>query len=383
MSDTAPTPALAFTSRMGNLLKLRDRLLVSRRFQEWAAACPLTRPIARRRARALFDLCAGFVYSQVLSACVRLGVFQALAQGPLSVQQVAQRVGLTVDAAERLLISATSLKLVSRRGADGYGLGELGAAVLANPGVVAMVEHHTILYRDLADPVALLRGETRATGLGAYWSYARSDQPADLQDTQVAEYTHLMAASQSMIANEILASYPLGKHRCLLDVAGGDGSFLVAAASRAPRLELCLFDLPPVAALAEQRFARQGLQQRARAVGGDLYRDALPGGADVISLVRVIHDHDDAAAQAILRSVKQALPKGGVVVLAEPMSESRGAEAISDAYFGFYLMAMGQGRLRTPAMLAQMLRDAGFQRVKRWKTRMPMLVSVLTARVPG
>ena len=36
------------------------------RFQRWAANSPLTRWIARRRARALFDLCAGFVYSQIL-----------------------------------------------------------------------------------------------------------------------------------------------------------------------------------------------------------------------------------------------------------------------------------------------------------------------------
>ena len=49
----------------------RDRVLASPRFQAWAAAMPLTRPIARKRARALFDLCAGFVYSQVLVACVR------------------------------------------------------------------------------------------------------------------------------------------------------------------------------------------------------------------------------------------------------------------------------------------------------------------------
>ena len=42
---------------------------------------PLTRPIARRRARELFDLCAGFVYSQVLLACVRLRLFEILAEG--------------------------------------------------------------------------------------------------------------------------------------------------------------------------------------------------------------------------------------------------------------------------------------------------------------
>jgi demethylspheroidene O-methyltransferase len=44
--------------------------LVSRpSFRAWAARFWLTRPIARRRARALFDVCAGFVYSQVLFAC--------------------------------------------------------------------------------------------------------------------------------------------------------------------------------------------------------------------------------------------------------------------------------------------------------------------------
>ena len=48
--------------------ELRNRLLASPAFQSWASAFPLTRPIARRRAKAAFDLTAGFVYSQVLLA---------------------------------------------------------------------------------------------------------------------------------------------------------------------------------------------------------------------------------------------------------------------------------------------------------------------------
>ena len=64
------------------LFALRNRFLASPRFQRWASSFPLTRPIARRRARALFDLCAGFVYSQVLQACVRLRLFDALNRRP-------------------------------------------------------------------------------------------------------------------------------------------------------------------------------------------------------------------------------------------------------------------------------------------------------------
>ena len=70
---------------------VRDFLLSSRRFQRWAAAFPLTRPIARRRAADLFDLCAGFVYSQVLFACVRLHLFEQLNAAPATAEALAAR----------------------------------------------------------------------------------------------------------------------------------------------------------------------------------------------------------------------------------------------------------------------------------------------------
>ena len=43
---------------------------------------------------------------------------------------------------------------------------------MGNPGVVAMIEHHAMLYGDLKDPIALLRGDVGAGQLAAYWPYA-------------------------------------------------------------------------------------------------------------------------------------------------------------------------------------------------------------------
>ena len=139
---------------------LRDRLLTNPRFVTWAGAFPLTRFVARKRAGALFDLCAGFVYSQVLFACVKLGAFDVLRQEPLSFEDFASRVRLPLESAERLLQAAKALDLVDQRGPGRFGLGPLGAAMIANPGIAALVEHHAHLYGDLADPVALLRGDT-------------------------------------------------------------------------------------------------------------------------------------------------------------------------------------------------------------------------------
>lgn len=362
-------------------LALRDRLLGSARFQRWASLFPLTRPIARRQVRALFDLCAGFVYSQVLLACVRLKLFDLLAERPRDAQELAPRLSMPVESAERLLRAAASLGLLERRGAGRYGLGMLGAALRANPGVLAMVEHHAVLYEDLRDPVGLLRGDRR-TALRRYWAYADGERGERPDAAAVEAYTALMGASQPLVAEEVLDAADLGRHRCLLDVGGGDGSFLLAVAARLPHLQLKLFDLPPVAERAGARFAEAGLAGRAEAIGGDAFTDPLPRGADVISLVRVVHDHDDAAVLGLLRAVRAALPPGGRLVLAEPMAGTAGAEPIGDAYFGFYLFAMGQGRARTPAELTALLHAAGFERVRLRPTHIPLLTSVMEAHVP-
>jgi demethylspheroidene O-methyltransferase len=368
------------SSYIDRVLDWRDRLVASEGFRRWASAFPLTRPIARRRAAALFDLAAGFVYTQVLAACTKLRVFDLLSAGPATAGELAPRVGLTPEATDRLLAAAVALDLLSRRSGGRYGLGPLGAAVVDNPGLTAMIEHHAMLYGDLADPIALLRGEAGETRLMRYWAYARAGDPGGLNPESVAAYSSLMAASQPMVAAEILAAYPLARHRCLLDVGGGEGAFLRAAAAAAPHLRLMLFDLPAVAERARAKLDASGLAGRAEALGGNFFLDPLPKGADIVSLVRVVHDHDDAAAKAILRAVRQSLPAYGTLLLAEPMAETPGAQPSGDAYFGFYLLAMGSGRPRTVGELDRMLAEAGFRERKLIPTRTPMLTRLIVAQ---
>ena len=356
----------------------RDRLLSSAEFQRWASTFPLTRPIARRRANALFDLCAGFVYSQVLLACVRLGVFEALRTGPRSLDELGTLLSLPAEASSRLLDAAAALHLLARRSGGRYGLGALGAALIGNPGAMAMIEHHGLLYADLSDPVGLLRGERTDTALAHLWPYAGDAKAADLEAENVAAYSTLMAASQPLVGADVLDAYRLDRHRCMLDLGGGDGTFLIQAAAAAPNVKLMLFDLPAVAERARASFAAAGLQDRAHAFGGDFRTDSLPLGADIISLVRVIHDHDDEAALTILSAAWQALPPGGTLLLAEPMAGTPRAGGVA-AYFAFYLLAMGSGRPRNPEELTALLHTAGFIRVRAPRTRRPMLVRVLVA----
>lgn len=364
------------------LLDWRDRLLASPDFQRAAARFPLTRWIARRRAKALFDLVAGFTYSQVLLACVRLGIFDWLLERPRSLGELVLHSGLDEDAANRLLAAAISLGLVERRRDQRFGLGPLGAPMAHSRALAAMVEHHAVLYADLADPVALLRGlppATASTRLSEVWGYAANPEPGGLDDARIAGYSALMSASQSLVADQILDAYPLARHRHLLDVGGGEGGFAISVSRRHPHLQVTVFDLPAVAARARERLQREGLGSRVSATGGDFVRDALPPGADIATLVRVVHDHDDEVAQGLLQSVHAALPDGGVLLIGEPMSGTAGAEAMGDAYFGMYLLAMGSGRPRTPERLGAMLAGAGFRRTRLLATSLPLQTRVIAA----
>lgn len=378
----------------------RDARLTSAGFRRWASRFPLTRPLARRRAAQLFDLLSGFVYSQVLAACVELRLFEALRHGPLPVEALAGRARLEPDAMRRLLDAAVSLRLLERRAGGRYGLGPLGAPMVDDEAIAAMVRHHAVLYADLRDPVALLRagsgdragaapdgdphGAHPAPGaaMSRYWPYAVGHAPGALDDAQVAEYSALMSASQPLVGEEVTAVAPFARHRHLLDVGGGEGRFLIQVAEAAPHLRLSLLDLPAVAERARERLAAAGLAGRAAAFGGDFLADPLPPGADLITLVRVLFDHPDERCVRLLRRIHDALPPGGAVLIAEPMAGVPGVERMGDAYYSFYLLAMGRGRARSAEAHRALLQAAGFPTAQALPTPMPLQASVLIAVKP-
>jgi len=362
-------------SLLDRIRNLRNRLVSDPSFQGWTARFPLTRPVARAKAAALFDLSAGFIYAQTALAFVQLDLPRRLVAGPLSSEDVARLGDMPAESADKLLKAATALGLSEPRSGGRWGLGEQGAALLGAPGVEAMIRHHPLLYADLQDPLALLRRGGGGGVLSGYWPYAEGQQA---RAAAVAAYSELMAASQAMVAEQVLNAWPVRRHRRLLDVGGGHGAFLRAVHARAPQLKLSLFDLPAVVEQARAAFTADGLD--VEMTGGSFFDDPLPTGADLITLIRILHDHDDGPVMRLLRRVRKALPTGGTLLIGEPMSGPGGSAKVGDAYFGFYLLAMGSGRARTFAELRGMLIEAGFQTVRRRSTNLPLVAGVLTAQ---
>jgi len=353
-----------------------DQWMTSPRFYRWAISNPLTRWVTRRRAAQLFDVMAGFVHSQVLLACVRLQVFELVKEQPRTLDQLAQHCRMPAAAMQRLVQSAVAIRLLELRGEDGYGLGTLGAPVAADPGLRLMIEHNAVLFDDMRDPLALLRDEIQPH-MQAYWPYMNGDNPQGWEAEKVARYSELMSASQRFVIEELLASYDFSVHRQVLDVGGGKGGWVLALAQKVPSLKLHLMDLPPVAALAAERMEKAGVANRVKVHGGSFISNALPSGADLVTLVRVAHDHPDVVVKALLVKIYNMLPSGGRLLLAEPMAQPPGQPPVGDAYFHFYLLAMGSGRLRMPQELRTLMLEAGFESVEPVANPMPMHTRLL------
>lgn len=369
-------------SLLDRLLALRDRIYSNPTFHRLAPRWPVFRQVALARSRQVFDICAGFTYTQTLTACLDLQILEYVRDQPRSALEVAANTGLTLESITRLLDAAVSLGILGRRSAARYGLGRLGGPILAQPSVRRMARHNMLLYQDLMRPVELLtRAPGSVTAVGSFFPYAETAQPDRLGMERSETYSALMSDTITPIADDVISSGALDGCRVLLDVGGGNGQFLEAAGTRLPSLEeLRLFDLPSVVEGAVARFRASPVGDRFRPSAGNFHDMQLPDGNDAVTLIRILLDHDEQKGVALLKKVRASLNPGGRLIVAEPMKGIPGAaDRTADVYFSFYLYAMGRGRSRHVDQLRTMLQTAGFTRVRRVRETYPVFASLLVA----
>ena len=358
----------------------RNRLLRNPAFRRFAEKMPIFQGIARSNAYDLFRMAGGFIHSQVLVSCVNLGIFDLLKDGALPLADIAGKTSVPAARLEHLLRAAAALRLLETRSGNRFGLGILGASIVDSDGMKAIFEHHALLYRDLVDPVAMFRGDVQAEYMQRLWSYAGDQDESGLDAAGVTTYTELMARSQTMVAEQVLDAWSMKDCRSLLDIGGGSGVFAMAAGERWPSLKLSVADLPPVAEIARERLAATEAGSRVTVIGANAVTDALPDGFDVVSFIRILHDHDDDVVRKLLANARKAVAPGGTLLIGEPLADAPGAGPLIDAYFNVYLLAMGSGRPRRFDELKSFLEEAGFEEIRLRPTRIPLITSVITAK---
>jgi SAM-dependent methyltransferase len=334
------------------------------------APSSMNAPEAEPTPEGIRQLLMAYVGSQALLSGIDLGVFDALADdGPLAPEALARRLALPASSLQRLLTYLCARSLLEKRGA-GY----------ANSAAV-----DTYLVRDRP---AFLVGDARL-GQDLYRLFTflsdaiREDSnrwpqtfPGRNPDACAAVYRDpaalrrflsRMATATRPVAVEVCDIFNFSAARCLLDLGGGTAVLAITVLQAYPHLRGISFDRPAAAPIAREHITDAGLADRLVVASGDMLADALPAGADVITLGWMLHAWDDERALAVLRRCHAVLEPGGAVLVLEALLEEDGTGPLAAAELSLTsLVATQGGRERTATEYRALLGAAGFAR---WQVR--------------
>lgn len=331
---------------------------------------PSAPPIAR--------LASGFWVSQALYVVAKLGIADLLEDGPRSVEALASAAGANAGALGRVLRALASFGIFEQQEDGCWRL--TPAAEPLRSGVSGSMRAFVVM---LGEPESW-------RAWGEFLHSVKTGQPAfehvfgapvfrymSEHPDAAAIFDAAMIARSAAEDEAMLAAYDLSSSNEIVDVGGGRGALLLAALNRHPRLDGVLFELPHVIDGARESIGADLPADRCRFHAGDFFRDALPAGADVYVLKKVIHDWDDARARQILAACRRAMSRNSSLLLIEPVIPPGNGPSFAKLLDLFMLVWPG-GQERTEDEHRTLLASAGLALVRIVPTASP--VSVIEAR---
>lgn len=297
-------------------------------------------------------------HAPTLAIADELGVFSALRDRPSTAAELAATLGLEVRATEAMAGLLASLEFLSQ--ADGrYCLTDPARTYLLpeSPyywgGMLRRIRDNPLDCKKLIE--SLRRGKAAADArLTGMWNPSKPPPEA------LVAFTHAMHAHSFALAMRAMPSFGLRGVTKLLDVAGGSGSYSIAAALHHPELRCTLLDLPAVCGVATDYAAKLGVGARVSTVAGDMFSDAFPTGHERILMSDIFHDWDDERCAVLARRAYEALPRGGRILLHEMLlSDSKDGPAVAVAY-SMIMVLITEGRQRSAREISEILTAAGF-----------------------
>jgi hypothetical protein len=309
--------------------------------------------------------------AQAITAAVELGIADALADGPLRVEELASRVNADPDALRRLLRALIGRGVFRQRRDGCYELNPLAdtlrsSAPLTAVGLARMVgsRQHREHWSYLVD--AIRTGEAvipALTGTDAFDYLSREPELAEAFNRAMAETTEMTVAS-------LMAAYSFDPYPTVVDVGGGVGQLLAAILAATPTARGILYDLPHAVVEAQPLLRQQGIADRVRVVEGSFF-DSVPAGADIYVLKNVIHDWPDDQAVEILRNVHAATKIGTMILLIEFVIPVHKREYIGH-WTDLEMLLTQAGRDRTAVEYRALLERAGFRVTRVVPTASPL-----------
>ncbi|MEV5439845.1 methyltransferase [Streptomyces sp. NPDC052682] len=303
----------------------------------------------------LRELVFGAACAAALRAAARLGVADALGDGPMAVEDLAAAVKTEPQPLRRLLRALSCHGVFAER----------------EDGTFAHTDMSRLLREDAPNSLRditlwctepwtwdawPLLDEAVRTGRNVvedlygkeFFTYLNEDAPesADV-------FNRAMTTSSRQSARDVAELLDLSGASSVADVGGGQGHVVASLLEKYPALRGTLLDLPRVVENADPRLRDGGpLAGRVSIVPGDC-RAAVPVKADVYVIKNILEWDDDSTAR-LLRNVIEAGGPGARVVAIENLVDDTPSMRFSTAMDLMLLLNVGGAKHTTDSMVRRL-----------------------------
>jgi hypothetical protein len=325
-----------------------------------AAATAVDLDVGPDDAIRLHRLMTAYLSSKAIFAGVQLGVFDALAAGPATAEEVAARVAVPERSARVLLLALAGEELVVR--SDGRYRNTPMANVFlvsGSPRYMGVLARHQDNH--FAKLVEL--GEALRTGRPVMLAEQYTGDYSAGPQQWARRWAQVFRASSHLMADDLAAAVSLDGRRHLVDLGCASCSYSISLARANPGLAVTAVDQPAVAEVGREFVAEAGMSERIAVEPGNIFDDGYPD-CDVALLSHVIQGFSRERARALLAHVYDWLPEGGLLIVHSHLPER--AQVPFPYLFGLILLINNTqgGEAHDQALTEQWLGEIGFRQVR-------------------
>ncbi|MGW2126911.1 methyltransferase [Streptomyces sp. NPDC001758] len=336
--------------------------------------------LARKLAPApfsLLEMVQGAMLSQAVHAAAELRVAEALRDGPLPAERLAERVGAHPETLGRLMRLLASNGVFTERKDGRFALSPMGSALLEDAPMsmrgIAVLMGHPVHWEDWSHFVDAVRtGEPSLPKLRGMTAFEFMEAKPEYGEV----FMKGMGAMSSTETEPIVAAYDFSRFGTVVDFCAGRGELLARILQKSPGVRGVLSDPRVAENGAAEHLAEQGVADRCEVVAADLF-GPVPEGGDAYVLKHIVHDWPKDRALEILRNVRASMRPDGRLLLMEMVVPDKPNSAHSSKLVDLWLMLLVGGMERTAAQYGELLTEAGFRLERVVQT--PGAVSIVEA----
>jgi ubiquinone/menaquinone biosynthesis C-methylase UbiE len=304
----------------------------------------------------------------VIGAAVSNKVFDTLAGGSKTVEEVSRQTGASVRGLRAIMNALVGLELLSKKEGK-YSLApESEAFLLSNkPGTVAGL-FPLMMKRSI--PLWLKLDEIVRTGRPAE---ARNQEQAGTEFfSELVENIIPLSYAAAQGLSDALKVADTKKEIRVLDLAAGSGIWGIVFAQKSRRVQVTAVDWSGMIPTTKRITEKFGVADRFQYIEGDLLKVDFGKDHDVAILGHILHSEGEERSRQLLKKTFGALKSGGTIAIAEWLTNDERTEPLPSLMFAVQMLVnTEEGDSFSFNQIREWLEQAGFENVHTLEAHAP------------